>query len=89
VVKSGRCVRLISPKSWAIVMKSGNLNFLETSGHLGPVMGLLYQNVKTFTNTSRVNGTRAEKCLEANRFKTQRASLNADRVADEEDAWFL
>jgi len=23
-------------------MKSGNLNFLETSGHLGPVMGLIY-----------------------------------------------
>ena len=23
-------------------MKSGNLNFLEPSGHLGPVVGLIY-----------------------------------------------
>ena len=30
------------PPSCAVVMKSGNLNFLEPSGHLGPVMGLLY-----------------------------------------------
>ena len=29
------------PPSWAIVMKSGNLNFLESSGHFGPVIGLL------------------------------------------------
>jgi len=42
-VKSGRCVRLTTlPPSWAIVTKSGNLNFLEHSGHLGPVMGLIY-----------------------------------------------
>ena len=27
--------------SWAVVTKSGNLNFLEHSGHLGPVMGLI------------------------------------------------
>jgi hypothetical protein len=27
------------PSSWAIVMKSGNLNFPEPSEHLGPVMG--------------------------------------------------
>jgi len=41
--KSGRCVRLTtSPPSWAIVTLSGNLNFLEPSGHLRPVMGLLY-----------------------------------------------
>ena len=32
-VKSGRCVRLTTlPQSWAVVMKSGSLNFLEPSG---------------------------------------------------------
>ena len=32
-VKSGRCLRLITlPPSCAVVMKSGNLNFLEPSG---------------------------------------------------------
>ena len=42
-VKSGRCLRLtILPPPWAIVTSSGNLNFLETSGHLEPVMGLIY-----------------------------------------------
>jgi len=42
-VKSGRCVRLTTlPPSCAVVTKSGNLNFLEPSGHLGPVMGLIY-----------------------------------------------
>ena len=42
-VKSGRCLRLTTlPPSWAIVTQSGNLNFIEPSGHLGPVMGLLY-----------------------------------------------
>jgi len=42
-VKSGRCIRLTTlPPSCAVVMKSGNLNFLETSGHFGPVMGLIY-----------------------------------------------
>jgi len=42
-VKSGRCVRLTTlPPSWVIVTQSGNLNFLEPSGHLGPVMGLIY-----------------------------------------------
>ena len=41
-VKSGRCVRLTTlPPSWASVTQSGNLNLLEPSGHLGPVMGLL------------------------------------------------
>jgi len=30
------------PPSCAVVTKSGTLNFLEPSGHLGPVMGLLY-----------------------------------------------
>ena len=34
-VKSGRCVRLTTlPQSWAVVIKSGNLNFLEPSGPL-------------------------------------------------------
>jgi len=41
--KGGWCVRLTTlPPSCAVVMKSGNLNFLEPSGHLGPVTGLLY-----------------------------------------------
>ena len=41
-VKSGRRVRLITlPTTWAIVTKSGNLNFLEPSGYFGPVMGLI------------------------------------------------
>jgi len=39
--KGGRCVRLTLPPSYAVVMKSGNLNFLEPSGHLGPVIGLI------------------------------------------------
>jgi hypothetical protein len=34
-VKGGRCVRLTTlPPSWFVVMKSGNLNFLEPSGPL-------------------------------------------------------
>jgi len=42
-VKSGRYVRLTTlPPSSAVVTKSGNLNCLEPSGHLGPVMGLIY-----------------------------------------------
>ena len=41
--KGGRCVRLTTlPPSCAVVMKSGNLNFLQPSGHLGPLMGLIY-----------------------------------------------
>ena len=42
--KGGRCVRLttLPPPSCAVVMKSGNLNFLEPSGHSRPVTGLLY-----------------------------------------------
>jgi len=28
------------PPLWAIATQSGNLNFLEPSGYLGPVMGL-------------------------------------------------
>jgi len=42
-VKSDRSVRLITLlPSCAVVTKSGNLNFLEPSGHLGPVMGVIY-----------------------------------------------
>jgi len=46
--KGGRCVRLTTlPPSWAVVMKSGNLNFLETSGPLqacnGTALPLLAQ----------------------------------------------
>jgi hypothetical protein len=38
--KGGRCVRLTTlPPSCAVVMKSGNLNFLEPSG---PLQGLIY-----------------------------------------------
>ena len=34
-VKGGRCVRLTTlPPSWAVVTKSGNLNFLQPSGHV-------------------------------------------------------
>ena len=41
--KGGRCARLTTlPLSCAFVTKSGNLNLLETSGHLGAVMGLIY-----------------------------------------------
>jgi len=41
--KDGRCLRLTTlPPSCAVVMKSGNLNFLEPSGPSRPVMGLLY-----------------------------------------------
>jgi len=44
--KGGRCVRLTTlPPSCAVVMKSGNLDFLEPSGHLGPVRGLIYLNL--------------------------------------------
>ena len=42
-LKNGRCVRLTTlPPFCAVVMKSGNLNFLEPSRHLVPVMGLIY-----------------------------------------------
>jgi hypothetical protein len=41
--KSGRCVRLTTwPPYCAVVKKSGNFNFLEPSGPLRPVKGLLY-----------------------------------------------
>jgi hypothetical protein len=44
-VKAAGALRLTLPPSCAVVMKSGNLNFLEPSGHLGPVMGLIYLQV--------------------------------------------
>jgi len=41
--KNIRCVRLTTlTPSWAFVMQSGNLKFVERSGHLGPVMRLIY-----------------------------------------------
>ena len=41
-VKCGRCIKLTNlPPYRAIVTSSGNLNFLEPSGHLRHVMGLL------------------------------------------------
>jgi len=44
--KRGRCVRLTTlPPSWGIFTQSVYVNFLEPSGHLGPVMGLI-----TFTS---------------------------------------
>jgi len=42
-VKSSCCIRLTTlPPSWATVTQSGNLKFLEPSGHLGPVIRLIY-----------------------------------------------
>jgi len=41
--KGGQCVRLSTlPPSCAVVMKSGNLHFLEPLDHPRPVTGLLY-----------------------------------------------
>jgi len=59
--KNGQCLRLTTlPQFWAIVMKSGNLNFLEPSGHLGPVMGLIYlllvRNHCIFAEKTRLMG---------------------------------
>jgi len=36
------------PPSCAVVMKFGNLNFLEPSGHLGPVMGMIYLFIQKY-----------------------------------------
>ena len=44
--KVGRCVKLSLPPTCAVVMKSGNLKFLETSG---PVTGLIYLYLFLFT----------------------------------------
>jgi len=47
--KNGRCVRLTTlPPSCAIVAKSGNLNILELSGNLGPVMELMFCSHQLF-----------------------------------------
>jgi len=50
--KGGLCVRLILPPSCAVVMKSGNLNFLETCGPLQacngtdlPLHSIMEQNI--------------------------------------------
>jgi len=43
--KGGRCVRLTTlPQSCAVVMKSGNLNFLELSGPLQACNGTVFFN---------------------------------------------
>ena len=36
-------------------MKSGNLNFLERSGHLGPVTGLIYTGEEVLSIKPRTN----------------------------------
>jgi len=54
--KSGRCVRLTTlPPSCAVVMKSGNLNFLEHSGPLQACKGtaLPYSFLLLTESTSR------------------------------------
>jgi len=49
-----KCVRLTTlPPSWAIVTYSGNLNFLELSGHLGPVTGLFFTGDKSYENSAK------------------------------------
>jgi len=54
--KGGRCVRMTTlPPPCAVVMKSGNLNFLEPSGHREPVMGLLYLSFFRFTQLLNVH----------------------------------
>jgi len=46
--KGGRCLRLTTlPQSCAVVMKSGNLNFLESSGPL-QALSLLLQFVNVY-----------------------------------------
>jgi len=44
------------PSSCVIVTKSGNLNFLEPSGHLRPVMGLLYLYIIFYLRLTDVYG---------------------------------
>ena len=55
--KGGRCIRLTTlPPSCAVVTKSGNLNFLEPSGHLENVMGLIFLlPYETVLHASNVN----------------------------------
>jgi len=43
------------PPSCAVVTKSGSLNFLEPSGHLGPVMGLIYLYLRSRISKIRFN----------------------------------
>jgi len=55
--KGGRCVKLTNlPPSCAVVMKSGNLNFLEPSGPLWACNGtaalLMYKKVRNFVNNA-------------------------------------
>ena len=53
--KGGRCVRLTTlPPSCAVVMKSGNLNFLEPSGPLQACNGTALLFTVLFTSWSRV-----------------------------------
>jgi len=40
-------------------MKSGNLNFLETAGYLGSVMGLIY----LFYQTEQVGTTKLQRVI--------------------------
>ena len=55
--KSGRCVRpTILPSYWAIVTYFGKFYFLESSGHLGPVMGLTYLFTSELNLTNRLIG---------------------------------
>jgi len=45
---SRRCVRLATlPPSCADCLEIWELNFLEYSGHLGPVMGLIYLTLQS------------------------------------------
>jgi len=56
-VKGGRCVRLTTlPPSCAVVMKSGNLNFLEPSGSVQASNGtaLLFVQQKHYLNICNV-----------------------------------
>jgi len=82
--KGGRCVRLTTlPPSCAVVMKSGNLNFLEPSGHLGPVMGLLFYlslECRCDTFVSSLKGLRG-------RFLTQNVSRQTHITATLQDTF--
>ena len=50
--KGGRCVRLILPSSCAVVMQSGNINFLGPSGPLQACNGtvLMYLCIPYYTH---------------------------------------
>ena len=58
--KGGRCVRLTTlPPSCAVVIKSGNLNFLEPSGPLqacnGTVLPIFFNNNNNNNNYNNIN----------------------------------